>query len=105
QRIDVSAETCPHYLLYSSRDLDRLGGAGKCSPPFRPTEDPDGLWRQVAERVLTMLLSDQSPSPMHLKQGDDFNKIWGAISGCQSTRQLLLAEDRLALPEVAGVTA
>jgi allantoinase len=105
QRIDVSAETCPHYLLYSSRDLDRLGGVGKCSPPFRTTEDRDGLWRQVADGVLTMIVSDHSPSTMDLKQGDDFNKIWGGISGCQSTRQLLLAQDRLALPEVAGVTA
>ncbi len=105
QRIDVSAETCPHYLLYSSRDLDRLGGVGKCSPPFRTTEDRDGLWRQVADGVLTMIVSDHSPSTMDLKQGDDFNKTWGGISGCQSTRQLLLAQDRLALPEVAGVTA
>ena len=105
QRVDVSAETCLHYLLYSSHDLDRLGGVGKCSPPFRTTEDRDGLWRQVADGVLTMIVSDHSPSTMDLKQGEDFNKIWGGISGCQSTRQLLLAQDRLALPEVAGVTA
>ena len=50
--IDVSAETCPHYLLYSSGDLDRLGGVGKCSPPFRTNDDRDGLWRQLADGVL-----------------------------------------------------
>jgi allantoinase len=94
QGIDVSAETCPHYLLYSSRDLDHLGGAGKCSPPFRSPEDRDGLWRQLADGVLPMIVSDHSPSTLELKQGPDFFKLWGGISGCQSTRQLLLWQAR-----------
>ncbi|TMD37281.1 MAG: allantoinase AllB [Chloroflexi bacterium] len=88
--IDVSAETCPHYLLYSSGDLDRLGGVGKCSPPFRTNDDRDGLWRQLADGVLQMIVSDHSPSTLELKQGADFFKLWGGISGCQSTRQLVL---------------
>jgi allantoinase len=94
QGIDVSAETCPHYLLYSSRDLDHLGGVGKCSPPFRSPEDRDGLWRQLADGVLPMIVSDHSPSTLELKQGPDFFKLWGGISGCQSTRQLLLWQAR-----------
>jgi allantoinase len=78
---DVSGETCPHYMLYSGDDLARLGGVGKCAPPFR------------SERMelLPIVVSDHSPSTRDLKDGDDFRKIWGGISGCQSTRQLLLA--------------
>src|SRR4029077_1750069 len=52
-----------------------------------------------------MIVSDHSPSTLALKSGDDFRKIWGGISGCQSTRQLLLAQGRLDLPQVAAVTA
>jgi allantoinase len=52
-----------------------------------------------------MIVSDHSPSTLDLKAGDDFIGIWGGVSGCQSTRQLLLAHDRLDLPEVAAVTA
>lgn len=52
-----------------------------------------------------MVVSDHSPSTLDLKQGDDFFKLWGGISGCQSTRQLLLAQDRLTLEAVAAVTA
>src|SRR5438445_4948406 len=37
-----------------------------------------------------MIVSDHSPSTLELKQGADFFKLWGGISGCQSTRQLLL---------------
>src|SRR5438046_8937085 len=52
-----------------------------------------------------MIVSDHSPSTLDLKQGDDFRKIWGGISGCQSTRQLLLAQGRLEPTTIAAVTS
>jgi allantoinase len=96
---DVSCETCPHYLLYTEADTERLGGIAKCAPPFRTAAD--------RERLLgvPMVVSDHSPSTLELKQGDDFRRIWGGISGCQSTRQLLLANGRLDLQTIAAVTA
>jgi allantoinase len=96
---DVSGETCPHYLVYGEEDLQRLGGAAKCAPPFRTASDREALW------AAQMIVSDHSPSTLDLKSGDDFTRIWGGISGCQTTRQLLLAQDRLELPQVAAVTA
>ncbi|HSS62333.1 MAG TPA: allantoinase AllB [Candidatus Limnocylindrales bacterium] len=99
QGVDVSGETCPHYLLYGEEDLERIGGFAKCAPPFRTAADRDALWR------MPMIVSDHSPSTLALKQGDDFRQIWGGISGCQSTRRLVLAADRLSLPQVAAVTA
>jgi allantoinase len=102
---DVSGETCPHYLLYVEDDLERLGGLGKCAPPFRSSDDRDGLWRMLADGILPMVVSDHSPSTLDLKEGPDFFKLWGGISSCQSTRQLLLAEEKLDLPVIAAVTA
>jgi allantoinase len=98
--VDVSGETCPHYLLYRESDLERLGGLGKCAPPFRIP-----LWPALEKGWLQMVVSDHSPSTLELKQGDDFRNIWGGISGCQSTRQLLLADGRLELPMVAALTS
>jgi allantoinase len=89
--VNVSGETCPHYLLYTEEDLERLGALGKCAPPFRTVADREGLWAMLAEGSLPMVVSDHSPSSPELKRGDDFFKLWGGISGCQSTRQLLLA--------------
>lgn len=103
--VDVTGETCPHYLLYGEEDLEHLGGLGKCAPPFRGRRFLDEMWRTVAEGWLQMVVSDHSPSTLEGKQGDDFRKIWGGISGCQSTRQLLVAQDRLDLPAIAAVTA
>ena len=103
--IDVTAETCPHYLLYTEDDLERLGGIGKCAPPFRTAGDRDGLLAMVAEGRLPMVVSDHSPSTLDLKQGHDFFEIWGGISGCQSTRQLLLGLGTVGLSTIAAVTA
>jgi allantoinase len=96
---DVSGETCPHYLLYTEADMERLGGIAKCAPPFRTPVDRENLWR------MPMVVSDHSPSTLGLKQGDDFRQIWGGISGCQSTRHLLLADGRLDLQTIAVVTS
>src|SRR5439155_1079261 len=41
--VDVSGETCPHYLLYAEEDLARLGGIGKCAPPFRSAGNREDL--------------------------------------------------------------
>ena len=106
--IDMTCETCPHYLLYTEEDLEKMGGLGKCAPPFRTARDRDGLWARVADGTLPMVVSDHSPSTIDLKQGGDFLKLWGGISGCQSTRQLLLAhaaERGVALSTVAAVTS
>jgi allantoinase len=106
--VDVSCETCPHYLLFSEEDMERLGGLAKCAPPLRPRSEAEALWKLLGEGILPMVVSDHSPSSMELKQGDDFFRLWGGIAGCQSTRQVLLAE---ALPRgldlglVAAVTA
>ena len=88
--VDVTGETCPHYLLYTEEDIDRLGALGKCAPPFRTAEDREELWALLAMGSLHMVVSDHSPSSPDLKRGDDFFKLWGGIAGCQSTRQLLL---------------
>ena len=103
--VDVTGETCPHYLLYVEDDLERLGGIGKCSPPFRTEEDRNHLWGALIDGRLSMVVSDHSPSTLELKQGDDFFRMWGGISGCESTRQLLLAKNVMGLPGVAAVTS
>ena len=103
--VNVSGETCPHYLLYTEEDLERLGGLGKCAPPFRTAADRDELWAMLADGTLPIVVSDHSPSSPELKLGDDFFKLWGGISGCQSTRQLLLEGAHRRSIDVAVIAA
>jgi allantoinase len=103
--VNVSGETCPHYLLYTEDDLERLAGLGKCAPPLRTVADREGLWAMLSDGSLRMVVSDHSPSSPELKRGDDFFKLWGGISGCQSTRQLLLEQAHARSIDVAMIAA
>ncbi|HKP52747.1 MAG TPA: allantoinase [Chloroflexia bacterium] len=107
--IDVSCETCPHYLSLTDEDVERLGGIAKCAPPIRSQEEQDALWRSLADGTLPMVASDHSPAPPEMKEGDNFFTVWGGISGCQSLLQLLLTDGHsardLPLIDVARVTS
>ena len=80
---DVSAETCPHYLLLDAEDVFRLGAVAKCAPPLRAPVEREALWRALGEGLVDTVGSDHSPAPPSLKTDADFFKVWGGISGCQ----------------------
>src|SRR5215217_5673924 len=89
--LDVTAETCPHYLVFEEDDLERLGAVAKCAPPLRPRCEVDRLWHAVERGEIQIVASDHSPAPATMKSGDDFFRIWGGISGCQSLLTSLLS--------------
>jgi allantoinase len=107
--VDVSCETCPHYLVLTEEDVERIGAVAKCAPPIRPAGEVEALWEHIQHERIPIVASDHSPAPAALKQGDDFFAIWGGIAGCQSTLALLITEGHarrgLALARVAGLTA
>ncbi|GGF99750.1 allantoinase [Paenibacillus abyssi] len=91
---DVTAETCPHYLLLNETDMERIGAAAKCAPPLRSESEREGLWEKLAEGKIDLIASDHSPCPGALKQGEgkSFFDVWGGISGAQSSLELLFHE-------------
>ncbi|MGH2411026.1 MAG: amidohydrolase family protein, partial [Chloroflexota bacterium] len=107
--VDVSCETCPQYLVFSADDIEELGVLGKCAPPLRAATEPDRLWECIRDGALCMVASDHSPSTDIIETGGDFFALPGGISGCQSTRPLLLehgyAQRGLSLPTIAALTA
>jgi allantoinase len=87
--VDVSCETCPHYLVLSEADVEQLGAVAKCAPPPRPKEIQDELWQKLFAGEITTIGSDHSPSPPDMKTGRNFFAVWGGISGGQHTLPLL----------------
>ncbi|THF81297.1 allantoinase AllB [Cohnella fermenti] len=92
--VDVTVETCPHYLALSEEDLVRLGPIAKCAPPLRDEERIERMWKQLAEGKLDVIGSDHSPSPEELKslEGRTFMQAWGGIAGAQSSVEVMLEE-------------
>ena len=107
--VDVSCETCPHYLVLTDDDLEALGAVAKCAPPLRSAGEQAALWQHILDGSLPMVSSDHSPAPPDMKTGENFFGIWGGISGCQSTLPLLLTEGYerrgLSLAAIGGLTS
>ena len=109
--VNVTIETCPHYLLLTEEDVVRLGAPAKCFPPLRPETARMGLWRELEAGSIDTLGSDHSPAPPNLKKAADFFAIWGGISGCQHGFELVLSEalargsPESALPRIADLTS
>ena len=106
--VDVSIETCPHYLFFTEEDVERLGTVAKCAPPLRSAHDRESLWAEVRAGHVDLIASDHSPTDPALK-ATDFVSAWGGIAGVQSTLAVLLdqgyhARD-LRLERIADVLA
>jgi allantoinase len=108
QGVDVSIETCPHYLFFTEDDVERLGAVAKCAPPLRDAVEQNGLWTQLLRGAVDIVASDHSPAPPEMKSGD-FGKAWGGIAGVQSTLAVLLDRGyhcrQLSLARIASLIA
>jgi len=101
--VDVTAETCPHYLSFTEDDLLRVGAALKCAPPLRSAQVRDELWAAVLDGRIDTVGSDHSPCSPDLKTAPNPFRVWGGIAGVQSTLQAMLThgEERgLTLPRL-----
>jgi allantoinase len=97
--VDVTCESCPHYLVLTNEDAERLGAVAKCAPPLRPAAEREALWTALAAGDLPMIASDHSPSPPSLKQSSNAFEVWGGIAGAQTLLPLVLDEgERRAVP-------
>ncbi|MEZ4366830.1 MAG: amidohydrolase family protein [Kofleriaceae bacterium] len=92
------AETCPQYLYLSEDDLrgepgNEWKGAGYvCTPPLRPKEHHEHLWRGLRNHDLRVVATDHCPFCMkdqkELGRGD-FTKIPNGMPGVETRMHLL----------------
>ena len=82
----ITAETCPHYLLFDSHDYDRLGFAIKCNPAVKAAEDKFALWQAVREGRIDTIGSDHAP---HLRNEKFTDSYFTAKSGFPSIQHNL----------------
>ena len=106
--VDVSIETCPHYLCFTEEDLERLGAVAKCAPPLRAAVHREALWAELLCGHVDLVASDHSPTEPAMKN-TDFVSAWGGIAGVQSTLAVLLDlgyhQRQLPLERIAALLA
>ncbi len=58
--VDVTCETCPHYLLMTEADLEE-NGRFKMNPPLRSEEDRLALIEGIKDSTIDMIITDHAP--------------------------------------------
>jgi allantoinase len=83
--VEITAETCPHYLTFVAEEIQDGATQFKCCPPIREAVNREALWQGLADGVIDFVVSDHSPSTVDLKRpaSGDFGEAWGGIAGLQ----------------------
>jgi len=92
---NVFAETCPQYLWLSIDDLARPDFEGAkfvASPPLRPKDHQDSLWKGLRTNDLSVVSTDHCPfcfkGQKEMGRGD-FSKIPNGMPGVENRMDLL----------------
>jgi allantoinase len=80
--LQVTVETCPHYLHLQAERIADAGTPCKCAPPIRSGANREGLWQGLRDQVIDMVVTDHSPCPPAMKRSEpgDFASAWGGIA-------------------------
>lgn len=91
----VFAETCPHYLFFNDSLYNLPGFSGAAyimSPPLRPGEHQEALWRGLADGSIQVVATDHCPFTMSDREKaglNDFTQIPGGVAGIEHRIPLL----------------
>ncbi len=94
--VDLTVETCPHYLTLLAEEVPDGATAFKCCPPVREASNREALWAGLVDGTIDFIVSDHSPSTLDLKdlENGDFGVAWGGISSLQLGLSLIWTEAR-----------
>lgn len=106
---DLTAETCPHYLLLNDRDVIRCGPYAKCAPPLRSPEESERLWECVLSGKIDIIGSDHAAYSEKQKEAGTFWEVPGGFPGLDLMLSGLYTEGvvkrRLPLEQLAKITS
>jgi len=90
--VDVTAETCPQYLLLNTDHMLKLGGVMRVNPPIREPRHNQPLWDALMDGTLDMIATDHAP---HTPEEKTRESIWECdcgFPGVETQMPLMLTE-------------
>lgn len=64
----ITGEACPHHLLFSTDDYERLGTLVQMNPSLKTTADSERLWDALRRGTLQVIATDHAPHTLEEKQ-------------------------------------
>jgi allantoinase len=94
EKVNVTAETCPHYLSLTKADVLKLGPYLKMNPPLKTEADVLALWRGLANGTVDMITSEHAPGEADEKEigWENIWDAWGGIPSIETMLPIVLSE-------------
>jgi allantoinase len=94
QKVDVSAETCPHYLTLTKADVLKLGPYLKMNPPLKTEADIAALWCGLGDGTVDMISSEHAPGEADEKEigWENIWDAWGGVPSIETMLPIILSE-------------
>ena len=90
--VDITGETCPHYLLLSTDDYARFAGVIRVNPPVREERNQEPLWAALADGTIDMIATDHAPHSPEEKTRNDIWTVDCGFPGVETQMPLMLTE-------------
>jgi allantoinase len=80
--IQITVETCPHYLWFTAEVISDGATEYKCAPPIRERNNRERLWKALEDGLIDMVATDHSPCPpgMKVREVGRWDQAWGGIA-------------------------
>jgi dihydroorotase len=90
--VEITGETCPHYLLLSETDYEKFGGIVRVNPPVREAPNRQPLWDALMDGTVDMIATDHAPHTPEEKTRNDIWTVDCGFPGVETQMPLMLTE-------------
>lgn len=90
--VDITGETCPHYLMLSTDDYARCGGIIRVNPPVREARNREPLWAALIDGTIDVIATDHAPHSREEKTRNDIWTVDCGFAGVETQMPLMLTE-------------
>ena len=90
--VDITGETCPHYVLLSTDDYARFAGVIRVNPPVREARNQQPLWDALADGTIDVIATDHAPHSPEEKTRNDIWTVDCGFPGVETQMPLMLTE-------------
>ena len=80
--IDVTSESCPHYLTLNYQEsMSKYGPLAKIAPPLRTKKDNEEQWKGINDGSIDFIATDHAPYEIESEKHKDGMNIWTSFLG------------------------
>ena len=106
--VDITGETCPHYLMLSSEDYAKFAGVIRVNPPVREKRNQAPLWQALGDGTIDLIATDHAPHTPEEKTRNDIWTVDCGFPGVELQMPLMLTavnEGRLSICDYVRLSA